>query len=216
MKWTGAIDVTASTRSRGPRGVIVHHGTLDQRYDVTHRHGFAVTSLQRTLMDLAAVLDPPRLAAAINEAAIKGWLNGEFVRRLEQAMTGRRGAAAMRSALAARDMSKGHTRSSLETAFALLLLDARLPPCERGKYVDIGDGDLRECDAMWREQKVMVEIDYLPIHETGFVPYRDRRRDRRLTAAGWRVFRLTADDLTHHRAEVIADLRAALSAAVAV
>ncbi len=56
----------------------------------------------------------------------------------------------------------------------------------------------------------MVELDYLPIHESGHTPYRDRRRDRRLAAAGWIVIRITGDDLSHHRAEVIDDLRRAL------
>jgi len=63
---------------------------------------------------------------------------------------------------------------------------------------------------LWRAERIMVELDFLPIHETGRVPYRDRRRDRRLVAAGWTVIRLTGDDLAHHREEVIADLRAAL------
>ena len=210
MRWTGDIDVTASIRSRGPRGVVVHHGSLNQRYEVTHRHGFAVTTLRRTIVDLAAVLDEPRLAAVINEAAIKGWLTKPFVRRLDAAMTGRRGAVALRRVLAARDRSDGWTRSSLEDAFAEFARESGLGRYERGKYVDIGDGDIRECDAMWRTQRVMVELDYLPIHETGYVPYRDRRRDRRLTAAGWRVFRITGDDLDHHRSETASDLRAAL------
>ena len=83
---------------------------------------------------------------------------------------------------------------------------AGLPPYERGGLVDIGDDDFRECDVMWRARRVMVELDFLPIHETGRVPYRDRRRP----AAGWTVIRITGDDLTHHRDEVIADLRAAL------
>ncbi len=54
------------------------------------------------------------------------------------------------------------------------------------------------------------ELDYLPIHETGHPPYRDRRRDRRLAAAGWIVIRITGQDLSHHRAEVVDDLRRAL------
>lgn len=47
---------------------------------------------------------------------------------------------------------------------------------------------------LWRAQRAMVELDFLPIHETGQVPYRDRRRDRRLAGAGWTVIRLTGDD----------------------
>jgi very-short-patch-repair endonuclease len=150
------------------------------------------------------------LKAVIHEAAIKGWLDANTVRKLNAEMVGRRGARTLRSLVAERDMSKGWSRSKLETAFAALVRDAGLPRYVRGSYVDIGAGDVRECDAVWREQKVMVELDFLPIHETGFVPYRDRRRDRRLTASDWKVFRITPLDLAEYRAEVVEDLRKAL------
>ena len=123
----------------------------------------------------------------------------------------RRGARLLRRVLAARDKSNGWTRSTLEAAFAELAREAGLPPSERGRLVDIGGGDLRECDVLWRTSRVMVELDFLPIHETGQVPYRDRRRDRRLASSGWTVIRLTGHDLTHHRSEVVEDLRRALA-----
>ncbi len=150
------------------------------------------------------------LAHLINEAAIKGWLHARNVAALLAMVRGRRGARRLRRVLEARDRSKGWTRSTLEAAFARLAREAARPPYERGQLVDIGDDDLRECDALWRAARVMVELDFLPTHETGRVPYRDRRRDRRLAAAGWTVIRLTGDDLENHRDEVITDLLAAL------
>lgn len=169
-----------------------------------------MTSLLRTIVDCAAIMSEEELTRLVNEAAIKGWLHARNVAALFAMVRGRRGARRLGRVLEARDLSKGWTRSTLETAFAELAREAALPPYERGQLVDIGGGDLRECDALWRAQRLMVELDFLPIHETGRVPYRDRRRDRRLAAAGWTVIRLTGDDLTHHRDEVIADLRAAL------
>ncbi|MBA2349733.1 MAG: DUF559 domain-containing protein [Solirubrobacterales bacterium] len=210
LTWTGRVEVTAARHRRSRRRVAIHQGRLDPRRDVTHRRGLPVTSLLRTIVDCASVMDEPTLALLINEAAIKGWLHAQNVARLLVQVRGRRGARMLRRVLDARDRSKGWTRSTLEQAFAALVLEARIPAYERGELVDIGDGDLRECDALWRERRVMVELDFLPIHETGYVPYRDRRRDRRLAAAGWTIIRLTGDDLRHHRDEVIADLRRAL------
>lgn len=210
MRWDGPVEVTVPVRTRDHHGLRVHHGRPDRRRDLTHRKGFPVTTVRRTLIDLAAVLSEGRLRAVVHEAATKGWLDAATVRRLHKEMVGRRGAKKLRRLLAERDVSKGWTRSRLETAFAALARDAKLPHYERGLYVDIGGGDIRECDFAWYEQKVMVELDHLPLHETGFVPYRDRRRDRRLTAAGWTVVRITGDDLKIHRDEVIRDLRRVL------
>lgn len=210
VKWTGLVEVTVPVRTVGDPRVTIHEARFSQKSDVTRRHGFPVTSVRRTLIDLAGVLSEDELRTAIHEAATKGWLSAHVVRRLHTEMAGRRGARALRRLLAERDVSKGWTRSSLETAFAALVRDAQLPPITRRLYVDIGGGDIRECDFVWEQQKVMVELDFLPLHETGFVPYRDRRRDRRLAAAGWVVIRVTGDDLEHHRDEVAADLRSSL------
>ena len=207
LVWRGRVEVTTSAHRRSRRDVAIHQAPLDAKRDVTRRSGLPVTSLLRTIIDCAAVMTEEELAHLINEAAIKGWLHALNLAALLAMVRGRRGARQLRRVLEARDLSKGWTRSTLEAAFAKLVREADLPPYERGQLVDIGGGDLRECDALWRAARVMVELDF---HETGRVPYRDRRRDRRLAAAGWTVIRLTGDDLTHHRDEVIADLRAAL------
>lgn len=210
MTWNGRPDVTAPFHARDHRRIVIHQGKLRPREEVTHRKGFPVTTVRRTLIDLAAVLSRPRLKAVVHEAATKGWLDARTVRKLHHEMFGRRGARTLRALIVERDVSAGRTRSTLETAFAALVVAAGLPAYERGMYIDIGGGDIRECDAVWCDRRVMVELDFLPLHETGFVPYRDRRRDRRLAASGWVVIRLTGDDLEHHRAEVIRDLRSAL------
>ncbi len=210
FEWSGSVEVTARVHRRTTRNVKLHRAGLDARRDVTRRHGLPVTSLLRTIVDCAAVMTEPELERSINEAAIKGWLHARNVAALLAMVRGRRGARRLRRVVEARDRSKGWTRSTLERAFADVVRAAGLPPYERGGLVDIGDDDFRECDVTWRARRVMVELDFLPIHETGRVPYRDRRRDRRLAAAGWTVIRITGDDLTHHRDEVIVDLRAAL------
>ena len=52
---------------RGPRGIEIPRTALDGA-DVTTRHSIPVTSLPRTLLDLAGVLDTRRLRSAIRQA----------------------------------------------------------------------------------------------------------------------------------------------------
>ena len=56
-------DVTVADRRRGPSGVRVHHAALPPG-DVTVVDGIPVTTIERTLLDLAAVLRPPALRHA--------------------------------------------------------------------------------------------------------------------------------------------------------
>ncbi len=204
-------EVTVPSNRRARRRVVLHRARLHPRRDVTWRRGLPMTSLLRTIVDCAGRTDDDGLARLVNEAALRGWLHERNVAALHVMVRGRRGARRLRRVLVARDRSHGWTRSQLERAFAELVREADLPRYARGRLVDIGGGDLRECDALWLAQRVMVELDHLAIHESGFVPARDRRRDRRLAASGWVVIRISPDDLLHHRDEVVEDLRKALA-----
>ncbi|HYH89217.1 MAG TPA: DUF559 domain-containing protein [Solirubrobacteraceae bacterium] len=52
-----------------------------------------------------------------------------------------------------------------------------------------------EVDAAWPDRRLSVELDSYEFHGTRQAFENDRRRDRRLTAAGWRVMRVTWRDL---------------------
>lgn len=65
-----------------------------------------------------------------------------------------------------------------------------------------------EVDAAWREAKLIVELDGFATHGTRKAFERDRKRDRRLQAAGWRVIRLTWQQLAEP--ELAAELRTLL------
>ncbi len=63
-----------------------------------------------------------------------------------------------------------------------------------------------EADCLWREQRVIVELDGAQAHRTRAAFEADRERDRRLQVAGWTVLRVTWRQLDEPAA-VIADLR---------
>ena len=66
-----------------------------------------------------------------------------------------------------------------------------------------------ECDAVWRDARLIVELDGYATHGTRRAFERDRARDRRLTVRGWRTMRVTSPDLTAElAAELLSSLRA--------
>jgi very-short-patch-repair endonuclease len=78
------------------------------------------------------------------------------------------------------------TRSEAERRLLELSRDARLPEPETNATV-LG----YEVDFLWREQRLIVEVDGFAFHSTRAAFERDRRRDALLQDAGFRVLRVT-------------------------
>src|SRR4030095_8668404 len=114
-EWPGGIHVTASGRSASVPGVRVHRSA---HIDRTRHQGLPVTTVERTLLDLATTVPESALRRALAEADYRRLLN---VRALEGAMTpGRRRVVALPAALAHHLPELARTRSDLEQAFLLL------------------------------------------------------------------------------------------------
>ena len=98
-------------------------------------------------------------------------------------------------------------RSWLERHVAHLFAAAAVPPAgwnvevhdTAGKLIGIGD-------AVWVEQRVVVELDGLRFHASAGQRQRDNRKDRRLAANGWLVLRYTWLDVSERPAEVVAEV----------
>jgi predicted transcriptional regulator of viral defense system len=70
----GAVDVT-TTRRASTRGVVVHCVARLHASDVTARGAIPVTTLPRTLLDLAAILTPEQLGKLLRETDRLGRLD---------------------------------------------------------------------------------------------------------------------------------------------
>ena len=68
-----------------------------------------------------------------------------------------------------------------------------------------------EVDLLWREQRLVVEIDGYAFHSSRRSFERDRRKDQHLQTHGYRVIRITWRQLTDEPEAVVAALAAALS-----
>ena len=118
----------------------------------------------------------------------------------------RRGATKLQAVLKTYAPEPGFTRSELEKRFLALCRTAGLP---RPRTNNVTDGE--EIDFTWPDRRLMVEADSHRHHGTRAAFERDRRRDQRLTAAGWRVVRFTWRQVDEEPEQVAATLRSLIA-----
>jgi len=183
------------------RDVVVHGRRRLER--VWHAR-LPVTSVAQTLLDLATDAPTETLRRALAEAEYRRLVDLGAV----EAIGGRGvpGSAALRSVLVRHRPQLALTRSVLEERF-LALCEAEGLPLPQVNATVCG----LMVDAFWAEQGVIVELDGHAAHATPAAIERDRRRELRLRAAGYLVFRYTWQQITEQPELVAADLRAALA-----
>jgi very-short-patch-repair endonuclease len=170
---------------RRVKEILTHNVKLDPR-ECTRRDRIPITTVPRTLLDLAAVAPLRQLQRAINEADRKGRLNRQEIQEVLERNPRRPGTKALRSLIAALDPQTRRTRSDLEVAFLQLCRDHRIPtPISNGKVEGI------EVDFHWPGTNLIVELDSYEYHRTPAEFDRDRRRDAELMAKGYVVLRVS-------------------------
>jgi hypothetical protein len=204
------VDVTVPRRVRPRDGICSHHALIPDDERTVHA-GIPVTTLPRTLLDLANVLQPHELRRALEQAEALELADPLTLIAVVQRHSGRRGAQALNAALADGPLRASLTRSELERRFLALIDHAGLPKPLVNHWIDVA-GELIQPDCVWPGERLIVEVDSRAWHGTGQAFDRDRRRDRRCLAAGWRVMRVTERALMAEGRELEAELRALLSA----
>ena len=168
-------------------GVVTRRTRCIHPLDATTCRGIPTTTVPRTLVDLAAVLDVDELARACHEA----WVRYRMTPARVEAVLARRptspGAAALRRVLRG-DVSL--TLSKLEKRFVQLIreIDRPLPVTNRpagGRHVD----------CRWPEHHLTVELDSYRFHASRHAWEQDRRREREAYARGDGFRRYTWGDV---------------------
>jgi hypothetical protein len=183
----------AVTTSNGHRhrGIRLHRSTRLLRRDFRRHNGIRVTSPARTLLDCAPGLSRKALARAVNEA-----LRRRLVRRSDLAdVVGRfpRHPGARRLAEFI-DAKGGPTRSGWEDDFPAFCRHFGLPkPVMAAKVAGW------EVDALFPDEKVIVELDGWEFHSSRESFESDRERDASTLAAGCVTVRVTWERM-HERA----------------
>jgi very-short-patch-repair endonuclease len=201
--------VSVPTRNgrRGPRGIELHRTVMGPE-DVTVRGEIPVTSLSRTLADLARILDTRQLKSAVRQAERLHRLDLEQL-HISLGVSSKH--ARLRRVLDEYVAGAKHTEADVEMAF-LELCDRHALPRPQAQ-VPIGR---YRADFMWPERNLVVEIDDRQSHD-GYVAFReDRVRDRAMKAAGLEVLRFTRTEVLRTPDVVVHDLVAAACRAAAV
>jgi very-short-patch-repair endonuclease len=205
------VDVTSpGRRGRGRRGIEVHSGATLSPEDVELVDGIPCTTVARTLLDLAEVVSARQLERACDQADRLRCFDLKAVERQLARANGRRGAATLRSLLDDKLRAPTQTRNKLEERFLALCRTGGLPQPRVNEWIatePIG----YEADFLWREQRLIAEVDGRDVHTTRLAFEHDRRRDQRLMLAGYRVVRFTWRQVTEDPATTLDTLRALLA-----
>jgi very-short-patch-repair endonuclease len=197
--------VTVPVKRRAPAGVRLHTTKLEPA-EITRRGRIPVTTPARTLLDMAGQVPPAELERTIREAIYLRLTGIAALTSCLSAHQGRRGAKTMRAALAKAQVGKGRTRSELEQRFLAMIRKHRLPAPDLNVSMML-DRRPVEVDCMWRDQRLIVELDGAAAHATPHAFETDRARDLALQAASWRVARITWRQLLDEPGTVAAKLR---------
>lgn len=107
-------------------------------------------------------------------------------------------------------LDERRTRSDLEDDFLCFCRARGLPLPETNVTVEIADR-IYEIDCVWREERLVIELDGREGHSTDLMFDEDRARDRRLTTAGWAPMRVTSTHLDRDADLLEADIRSVLA-----
>jgi hypothetical protein len=180
-------------------GVVTCRARRFDPRDATVWRGIPVTTLPRTLVDLAEVLSEDDLARAVHEADVRYRVTTPQIEKV----LARRPSAAGTDKL--RRVLRGDvhiTLSRLESAFLNLLREAGLPLPRTNRVAGT-----KRVDCRWPDRRLTVELDSYRYHSSRHSWEQDRFREREARARGDEFRRYTWGDLQERRTFVLAELR---------
>ena len=197
---TSATRIDVTVRSAGGRakrpGLRIHRAASLRDDELTEHRGIRVTTVARTLLDLAATLPRRALERALDEAEILDLYDRTSLDAMARAHTGERGAAALQRAID-EDGDLTLTDSELEELMLALCHQHDLGrPTPRAWVAGL------RVDFLFAASRLVVETDGYRYHRTRRAFERDRERDAILARAGYRTLRFTHRQLTREPALV--------------
>lgn len=206
---SGAIEVTTSKKGRSTGGIHRHFALLPAD-EVTTERGIPVTTVPRTIFDLAAISSVDTVEHALRESEYLRLYDRLSLPDLLERYPGRHGCRTIRECLRRRaDLPTGRARSWLELEFLPFLRRNGLPRPRLNVWLQV-DGKSLQVDCLW-PGGVIVELDGFAGHGTRIAFREDRARDRRLRVAGYGVTRIAPEQLDDEPEAIAADLRALLA-----
>lgn len=196
------VEVSVPTNGgRAPRNVHVHRAASLTERDVTVVKGFRCTTVARTVLDLAAVLDPGELRKVLRALDQAGRLDSRAVADAAARVARPRGIRRLRTLLLEFADTDAVPARDLARCYRRLCRRHGLFAGEPEREVL---GGRRRVDFLHEPQGVAVELDGRTAHQRLAAVVDDRRRDRELAAIGILTLRLTHQDLLEPHAPTTA------------
>jgi predicted transcriptional regulator of viral defense system len=153
------IDVTLGRPTgRALPGIDIHRTRTLGAQDATKVTNIPCTTVARTLLDLADVVDRRGLERAVEQAEILRLLDLTAVDDVLARAAGRRGAPVLRAIVADYDPEPAPTKNELERRFLELCRNAALPSPRVNAWVTV-EADGFEVDFSWPDARLIVEVD---------------------------------------------------------
>ncbi len=202
-------EVTRPGRAGERPYLVAHRGSLPGD-EVGRVRGIPVTSVPRTMFDLAGKLKEREVERAWNEMEVREPTDRLSVPHLLERYPGRKGSRVLLRLANRKTLPVGITRNDFEEAFLALVDQHGLPRPRLNAHVPLR-GRFYEVDCFWEEQRVAIELDGGGAHKTTKAFEDDRERDRILTAERYTTSRITWHQLHETPTEVASDLRQILT-----
>jgi predicted transcriptional regulator of viral defense system len=206
------IDVTTAGRTgRGRKGIDAHSARDLRRSDVTAVSDIPCTTVPRTLLDIAEVVNRRILERAINRAEILRVFDLGALEEVLSRADGRRGVAALRAVLD-EYTDPAITRSELEELVLAMCSQFGIRKPLANQWIALKGGTFM-VDFVWQQERFVLEADGRHVHGSRRAFEHDRERDQRLMLAGYRVMRCTWRQVINEPTELAARIAKLLAAA---
>lgn len=206
---------TGSSRRFGD--VAVYESSYIGDLDVVTKESLRSTSVERTIVDLAARMSGTRLNRTIEDALDRKLTTpcrlNETLERIGS--RGKSGTELARHAIPSKDVPR--TESELERRFLRFTRRAKLPtPQTQVDFLAMrndgtGEQVVGRCDFAFTESKVVVELDGQRGHSQWGSIERDHLRDQLMAQEGWLVVRVTWAQVTAQPDALASRLRSILA-----
>jgi very-short-patch-repair endonuclease len=197
--------VTGARQVRRRLGIITHRTSRLNADEIRVCQGLPVTSPARTLRDIAGTVTMRELERAVDEALVRRIVRLQQLRAAVAGDKGRRGGPILAALLEHRGNTT-ITRSQAEERMLEIIRAGGLPEPETNVRLNG-----YEVDFLWREQRLIVEIDGYEYHSSRSAFERDRAKDGTMAATGYLVLRFTWLQMEHERYVVVVRLAQAVA-----
>jgi len=205
--WHGplpSIDVVATRHVTARTDLTFHRARVLAPDEIVVRDDIRVTSIERTLVDLADVMTPDQLAHVMYEADYRHLIDDRSqLERVVERHAGRPRHRVVRRALELRAQGSSGARSRTETRLLRALARAGLPTPDLNVCLRLPGTPPIEVDFLFARSRVCIEVDGGQ-HSLPRGVREDARRGHFLAAAGYTVLRVSSADVWRHLDAVVA------------